>query len=88
MNEGNSDSVPLVIRGAAIPRDSERLLFRKEELHMFELGVEANTLVGWRCWRTFGRAQANWIGDNSQGASGCALRLEGRLERFARSFSG
>jgi hypothetical protein len=56
---------------------------------MFELGVEADTLVGWRCWCTFGGAQADWIGDNSQGTSGrCVLRLEGQLERLARFLSG
>jgi hypothetical protein len=57
---------------------------------MFELGVEGDTLVGWRCWCTFGGAQANWISYNSQGASGrCALSpcLEGRL-RLARFFLG
>jgi hypothetical protein len=78
MNKGNSDSVHTSIRGVAILQDSERLLFHKEELHMFKLGVEADTVVGWHCWCTFGGAQANWIGDNSQGASGrCVLPLEG-----------
>jgi len=76
MNEGYSDSVPLV-SARLLSRDSKRLLFRKEGLHMFELGVEAEILVGQGCRCNFGGAQANWIGDNSQEASGrCGLRFE------------
>ena len=48
MNEGNSDSVQLV-SAWLLSRDSKRLLFRKERLHMFELGVEAEILVGQGC---------------------------------------
>jgi hypothetical protein len=57
MNEGTSDTVPLV-SAWLLSRDSKRLLFRKEDL------------VGQGCRCNFGGAQANWIGDNSQEAPG------------------
>ena len=76
MNEGTSDSVPLV-SAWLLSRDSKRLLFRKEELYMLKLGVEAEILVGQGCRCNFGGAQANWIGDNSQEALGrCGLCFE------------
>lgn len=56
---------------------------------MLELRMEADTLVGWRCWRTFGGAQADRVGDNGQGApDGCPLHFERRLERLTRLFPG
>jgi hypothetical protein len=47
---------PAGICWISIARDCERLLLCKEKLHMLELGMEADTLVGWHCWCTIGGA--------------------------------
>ena len=87
MNEGTSDSVPLVSASLS-SRDSKRLPFRKEELHMLELRVEAEILVGQGCRCNFGGAQANWIGDSRKPRAGVGFALSDHLRGSSDFFLG
>ena len=87
MNEGNSDSVPLVSVGLP-SRETEASVPQGRASNVL-VGSGSGHLRGPALLVHFGGAQANWIGDNSQGASGrCALRLEGRLEARPIFFLG